>query len=164
MKTIRFRLLVASLAVLLGTVLAHSQTAADAPPPPPMGHGPGFGLGHMGFFAKQLNLTDEQRTQMKAILQKERPNIEPLMRQQHEIDLQLRQFAEGTFDAEKVQGLAAQKAQVQSQLTVAETRIHGELYQMLTPEQQSQLKQLEAEHEARMQQHMQSGQAPPEEE
>lgn len=164
MKTLRFRLLVASLAVLLATALAQSQTAADAPPPPPPGHGPGFGLGHWGFFAKQLNLTDEQRAQMKATLQKEHPTIEPLFRQDHQIDLQLRQYAEGTFDADKVQALAAQKAQIQSQITVAETRIHGELYQLLTPEQQSQLKQLEAEHEARMQQHMQSGQAPPDEE
>ena len=39
-------------------------------------------------------------------------------------------------------------------MTVAETRIHNELYQLLTPDQQSQLKQIEANHEARMQERM----------
>jgi len=58
-----------------------------------------------------------------------------------------------------VQALAAQKAQIQIQLTVQQTRIHNELYQLLTPDQQSQLKQMEAEHQARMQQRM--NQTPP---
>ena len=65
MKSIRFRLLIAAMAVMLGSVLAKSQAAADAPPPPPMhGHAHGFGAdGHgMHFMAKYLNLTDEQKT------------------------------------------------------------------------------------------------------
>jgi Spy/CpxP family protein refolding chaperone len=160
MKSIRFRLLIATMAVVLGSALAKSQTAPDAAPPPPM-HGHGYG-GHyhqMGFFSKALNLTDDQKTQMKAIMQKEHPGMKPLMLQQHVIDQQLRQYGEGNFDAAKVQALATQKAQVQVQLTVAETRIHNEMYQVLTSDQQSQLKQLEANREARMQQHM--NQAPP---
>lgn len=84
------------------------------------------------------------------------------MQQQRQFDVQLRQYVEGSFDQAKVQALATQKAQIQAQLTVQETRIHNELYQLLTTDQQSQLKQLEAKHEARMHQHM--GQAPPAEE
>ena len=38
MKSFRYRLLIAAMAVLLGSAIAKSQTAADAPPPPPM-HG-----------------------------------------------------------------------------------------------------------------------------
>ncbi len=160
MKSIRFRLLIAAMAVLLGSAIAKSQTAADAPPPPPM-HGHGYGMeGHqMGFFAKALNLTDDQKAQMKTIMQKEHPAMKPLMQQQHQIDLQLRQYVEGTFDPVKVQALAAQKAQLQVQVTVAETRIHNELYQLLTTDQRAQLKEIEAKHEARMQRHMQE--APP---
>jgi Spy/CpxP family protein refolding chaperone len=41
------------------------------------------------------------------------------------------------------------------QLTIAETQLHHQLYQLLTSDQQTQLKQLEAEREARMQQRMQ---------
>jgi len=155
MKSIRFRFLIAALAVLLGSAIAKSQTAESAPPPPPM-HGHGFGMeGHMHFLAEKLNLTDDQKTQMKAIMQKERPTMKPLMQQEHLIDQQLRQYVEGNFDQAKVQTLATQKAQIQTQRTVEETRIHNELYQILTADQKSQLKQLEADHEARMQQRMQ---------
>ena len=158
MRTIRYRLLAAAVAVLLGTALGKAQTAEDAPPPPPPGHE--FGMGHMmQFWAKKLNLTDEQQTQMKAVLQKERPNLKPLMEQERQIDTQLRQYVEGTYDAAKVQALAAQKAPIHVQLEVAHTRIMNELYQLLTPDQRSQLKQMEANREARMQQHM--GQEPP---
>lgn len=159
MKSIRSRFLIAALAVLMGSAIAKSQTA-EAPPPPPM-HYHEFGMSHMmGFMAQRLNLTDDQKTQMKAVLQKEHPNIKPLMLQQHQIDLQLRQYVEGSFDPAKVQVLAAQKAQIQAQLTVQETRIHNELYQLLTADQQSQLKQMEAKHEARMQQRMSNGEPP----
>jgi Spy/CpxP family protein refolding chaperone len=165
MKSIRFRLLVAALAVLLGSAIAKSQTAADAPPPPPM-HGHEFGMhGEMiGFLAKQLNLTDDQKAQMKAVMQKQHPVMKPLFEQQHQIDVQLRQYVEGTFDQAKVQALATQKAQVEAQITVQQTRIHNQLYQMLTADQQAKVKELEAQHEARMQQHMQQEPpAPPEE-
>jgi Spy/CpxP family protein refolding chaperone len=118
--------------------------------------------GHgMGFFAKQLNLTDDQKAQMKAVMQKAHPAMKPLMQQQHQIDLQLRQYVQGTFDQAKVQALANQKAQIQAQITVAETQVHNQLYQLLTSEQQTQLKQMEADHEARMQKRMNSMNEPP---
>jgi len=155
MKSIRFRLLIAALAVLLGTAIAKSQTANDAPPPPPMHHH--FGMeGRMGhFFAAKLNLTDDQKAQARAIWQKEAPTMKPLMQQEHQLDMQLRQYVEGTFDQAKVQAIAAQKAQLDAQMTVERARIHNEMYQILTADQKAQLQQMEADHEARMQQRMQ---------
>ena len=70
-----------------------------------------------------------------------------------------RQYVEGTYDEAKVRALAAQKSQVEVELTVAHTRVHNQMYQLLTPDQQSKLKEMEANHEARMQKHMQE--APP---
>lgn len=163
MKSFRFRLLIAALAVLMGSVVARSQSTEDtAPAPPQMHHGMAMGMHEhmMGLFAKQLNLTDDQKTQMKAVMQKEHPTMKPLMQQEHQIDLQLRQYVEGSFDQAKVETLAAQKAQIQAQLTIAQTRIHNQLYQLLTPDQQSQVKQMEAKHEARMQQRMNQAQPP----
>ena len=156
MKAIRFRLLIALLAVVMGSVIAKSQTAEDTPPPPPMhGHGMGMGMdGHLQFMAAKLNLTDDQKTQMKALMQKERPTMQPLHQQERQIEQQLRQYVEGTFDQAKVAALAGQKAQIQAQLTVEETKIHNQLYQLLTDDQKTQLKQMEANHEARMQQRM----------
>jgi len=155
-KVIRFRLLIAFLAVLMGSVIAKSQTAEDTPPPPPMhGHGMGMGMeGHMHFLAAKLNLTDDQKTQMKAIMQKEKPTMQPLHQQERQIDQQLRQYVEGNFDQAKVAALAAQKAQIQAAITVEQTRMHSELYQLLTSDQKAHLKQIEADHEARMQQRM----------
>lgn len=165
MKSISFRLLIAALAVLLGTAIAKSQTTEDTPPPPPMHmHHSDMGGGPMGrFFAAKLNLTDDQKAQAKAIWQKETPTMKPLMQQERQLDLQLRQYVEGTFDQAKVQAIASQKAQLDAQMTVERTRIHNEMYQILTADQKAQLKQLEAQHEARMQQRMQrhSDQAAP---
>lgn len=158
MKTIRYRLLVAALAVLMGSLVAHSQTT-DAAPAPPM-HGHGHGMHRMGFLSQKLNLTDDQKTQMKAIMDKEHPAMKALHAQERQVDRQLRQYVEGSFDEAKVQALAQQKAQIQVQLTVAETRIHNQMYQLLTPDQQSQLKQMQAKREARMQERM-NRQAPP---
>jgi len=156
MKSIRFRFLVAALAVMLGAAIAKSQTA-DAAAAPPM-HGHEFGMeGHkMGFFAKYLNLTDDQRAQMKAVMHKEHSTMKPLMQQVHQMDQQLKQYVEGTYDEAKVQALVSQQAQTLVQVKVQETRIHNELYQLLTPDQQAKMKEFEANHEARMQKHMQS--------
>lgn len=162
MKSFGNRLLIAALAVLLGSAIARSQTA-DAAPAPPM-HGHEYGMGeHMNFLSHQLNLTDDQKAQMKAVIEKERPAMKPLMQRQHQIDLQLRQYVEGTFDQAKVQALATQKAQIAAQLTVLETRIHNEMYQLLTADQQSQLKSIEVQHEERMKQRMQQAPANSEE-
>jgi protein CpxP len=116
--------------------------------------------GHMmEFYARFLNVTDEQKTQMKAVLQKERPALQPTMQQLHQMEQQLKQYEEGTYDEAKVQSLVAQQSQTLVQLKVNETRIHNELYQLLTPDQQSKLKEFEANRAARMQQHMQSAPA-----
>jgi protein CpxP len=167
MKSIRFRFLVAALAVMLGAAIANTQTA-DATAPPPM-HGHGYGMegheGHMmGFFAKYLDLTDAQRTQMKGVVEKEHATMKPLMQQIHQMDQQLKQYVEGTYDEAKVQALVSQQAQTLVQVKVQETRIHNELYQLLTPDQQAKMKEFEANHEARMQKHMQgAASATPEE-
>jgi len=164
MKSIRFRLLVAGLAVLLGTAIAHSQTADAAPEHPMHHHGFGMGEHRFGFFAEYLNLSDTQKAQMKSVLQKEHATMKPLFQQSHQIEQQLHEYATGTYEEAKVRALATQKAQVDVELTVQKTRIHNELFQLLTTDQQAKMKELQARREARMQKHMHDGPpAPPEE-
>jgi len=160
MKSIRFRFLVAALAVMLGAAIATAQTAgADAPPMhgQEMGmEGHGMGMGHgMGFFAKYLDLTDEQRAQMKDVMRKEHATMKPLMQQAHQLDQQLKPYVEGAYKENEVQALVSAQAQTLVQIKVQETRIHNELFQLLTPEQQAKMKEFEARREARMQEHMQ---------
>ncbi len=160
MKSTRLRFLIAALVVVIGTALANAQTSADAPPM--RGHGLEFGMGgHMGFFARELNLTDDQKAQMKDIMEKEHPTMKPLFQKERKIDRQLRAYVEGTYDPVKVRALANQKAKLEVELTVQQTRIHNEMYQLLTSDQQAKVKELEANREARMQQHMQNEPPPP---
>jgi protein CpxP len=163
MKAIRVRVLIAALAVLFGAAIAKSQTADDVPPPPPHGGEFGFG-GHMlKFFTGYLNLTEAQQAQIKTTLQKEQATIKPLMQQLHQNEQQLHQYEEGAYDDAKVRTIAAQQSQTQIELTVQKTRIHSELFQLLTPDQQAKMKEFEAKREARMQAHMNSAPpAPPE--
>jgi len=161
MKTIRFRLFVAALAVLLCGAIAKSQTA-DATAPV---HGHAFGMRSpmMGFFARYLDLSDAQRVQMKAVIQKEHAAMKPQMQQLHQMQQQLKQYEESTYDEAKVEALVAQQAQRLVQLKVQETRIHNELFQLLTADQQTKMMEFEANREARMQQRMQNPTPAPEE-
>lgn len=120
--------------------------------------------GHMmGFPFKELDLTDAQRAQVKSVMQKEHSTMKPLMQQLHAMEQQLKQYSEGTYDEAKVQALVTAQAQTLVQLKVQETRIHNEIYQLLTADQQAKLKEIEANREARMQQHKEDAPPPPEE-
>jgi Spy/CpxP family protein refolding chaperone len=164
MKSIRSRFLIAAIAVLFTTVVAnsHSQTA-EAAPPPMHGHGLGMGEHMLEFFADYLNLSDTQLAQAKAVLQKEHATLKPLLDQLHQTHQQLRQYEQGAYDETKVRALAAQESQAQIELTVQKTRIHSELFQLLTPDQQAKMKEFEANRDARMAKHMKDASAPPQE-
>ena len=163
MRSFRFRLLIAAMAVFLGTALAKAQ-AEGAAPPPMHGHGHwGYGGDMREFFAEDLNLTDAQQAQMKEVLHKEHGAMKPLMQQLHQARQQLHQYEEGTFDEAKVRALATQQAQTMIELAVQHSRTRNELFQVLTPDQQAKLKEAEARHEVRMDKHMHSdAPAPPE--
>ncbi|HXM67238.1 MAG TPA: Spy/CpxP family protein refolding chaperone [Candidatus Acidoferrum sp.] len=160
MKSIRFRFLVAALAVVLGAAISKAQTTDTTPSSAPAGHGHRHGMRGpmMDFPFKQLNLTDAQKAQVKELMQKEHSTMKPLMQQMHQMDQQIKQYSEstGTFDETKVQALVTPQAQTLVQLKVEQARIHNELYQLLTPDQQTKMKEIEANREARMQQHMHS--------
>jgi Spy/CpxP family protein refolding chaperone len=108
-----------------------------------------------------LDVTDAQRAQIKAVMQKEHASMKPLMTQLHTMHQQLKQYEEGPYDEAKVTALVTQQAQTLVQLKVQESRIHSEIYQLLTSDQQAKLKEIEANRAERMQQHMQ-GAAPAE--
>ena len=156
MRLIRSRLLIAALAVLFASMIARAQSA-EAPAAPMHAH---EGMDHMGhmleFFTDYLNLSDAQQAQIKAVLQKEHGTIRPLMHQLHQTEAQLKQYEQGGYDEAKVRALATQQAQTQIELTVQKTRIHSELFQLLTPDQQAKMKEFEANREARWQKHQQS--------
>jgi periplasmic protein CpxP/Spy len=163
MKSILSRLLIAAFAVALATA-AQSQTASDTPatpPPAPHHFAHNFaGDGGMRGYFRQLDLTDQQKAQMKTIMQKEGPAMKPLFQQLRASEQQLHQYAESTYDDAKVRGVAAQQAQIHAELAVQRTKIHNEMFQILTPEQQTKLKELEASRASRIQAHTHQAPAP----
>ena len=163
MKTIRSRFLIAAIAVFFTAVVtnSHSQTA-EAAPTPMHEHGFGHGERMLEFFTDYLGLSDAQQAQAKAILEKEHATLRPLFAQLHQTHQQFRQYEQGTYDEAKVRALAAQQSQAQIELTVQKTRIHSELFQLLTPDQQAKMKEFEANRDARMAKRIQNAPAPPE--
>lgn len=164
MKSIHSRFLIAAIAVLFTTVVAnsHSQTA-EAAPLSMHGHRFGHGEHMLEFFTDYLGLSEAQQAQAKTILQKEHATLRPLFQQLRQTHQQLRQYEQGAYDEAKVRVLAAQESQAQIELTVQKTRIHSELFQLLTPDQQAKMKEFEANRDARMAKHMKNASAAPEE-
>ena len=151
MKPLQLKVLAAALGLTLVTALAFGQAAVR---PSGFGHrGGGFGnmLGMMGDY---LDLTDAQRTQMKAILTKEKPTIQPLMQQLRQGNQQMREMEQaGTFDETKARAAAGLQVQAMTELMVQRARIKAEMVQVLTPAQKTKLAAFEARQQARFQRH-----------
>jgi periplasmic protein CpxP/Spy len=123
------------------------------------GHGPDGDFSHMlGFYTEKLDLTSAQQDQIKAIWEKEKPALQPLMEQMHQNHAAMNNLAtSGPFDEGRTRALATQNAQTMIELEVQHARIKSEMMQTLTADQKTKLQQIEAEHESRMKGHM----APP---
>jgi protein CpxP len=148
MKSTRIRILTIGAAVMLAVAAAIAQGMH--------GHGgPGGPGGDFHHMLRQLDLTSDQQTQVKAIFAKEKPAMQPLMqqmRQNHDAMKALE--AAGSFDETKTRALATQNAQTMIELQVQHARIKSEIMQILTADQKAKLAQIEANREARMKEHM----------
>jgi Spy/CpxP family protein refolding chaperone len=145
------KILSAALAVaLLGSV-------AIAQGPRPGMHGGGMFSEHsLEFFADILNLSDAQQAQIKQITTASKATMEPLFQQEMQNRKAMMQLAmSGAFDDAKAQTIAQQSAQVNSQIELEHARVISQAYQVLTAAQKTQLSQLLAKREQRMQEHMQ---------
>ena len=157
MKARQFTIVSAVLAVTLAAAMAFSQTG-----PGPGHHGMGFGARALGFYTDYLDLTDAQQAQIKDILAKEKPTIQPLMQQMAQSHRQMQQLEQAsTFDEAKVRAVATQQSQTMTELAVQKARIKSELMQVLTPDQKAKMAKFEARREARFNKHFQPGQAAP---
>src|SRR5208282_6283014 len=128
MKSARSHFLVIGATVILALAAAIAQGP----------HGPGGPFGEFHHLLKQLDLTSDQHAQVKAIWQKEKPALQPLMqqmRQNHEAMKALE--AAGPFDEAKVTALATQNSQTMIQLQVEHERMKSEIMQILTPDQKT---------------------------
>jgi protein CpxP len=138
---------VALLTITGFAILLHAQAA-----PGGEGHRWGHGRGMMmGRIARELNLTDAQKAQIKEIWQAEKPTVQPLMQQLADGRKQmLAATAKGQFDQAQVQSIATQQAQVLTQLMVERAKVESKVYALLTPEQKTKAEELRQKHLDRM--------------
>jgi protein CpxP len=156
MKRGGWKLWAAGLALTLVAAVAMSQTLKRVD----MHHR--GGMGHeMPFFALH-DLTDAQRTQIKQIFQTSKATIKPLMQQEHQSHQAMMQLITGgNFEEAKAQAIATQGAQTHVQLEVEHAKVVSQAYQVLTAEQKTELNEIMAKHEQRMQERMSEHQAAP---
>lgn len=158
MKSDRMKIVTAVLGLTLFAGAAFAQSVMRTGGPGR--HGAGFGS-MLGAFGDYLDLTDAQRTQMKAIMTKEKPTIQPLAKQLAQGNQQMRQLEEAsTFDEASARSLANQQSATMAELMFQKARIKSELMQVLTADQKTKLTAFEARQQARFQKHLQ-GQAAP---
>lgn len=161
MRSHRLRMLVLVSVVSLAGAVAFSEKVT-----PIAGHegGIGFGGRMLGFRTDYLNLTDAQRAQIRNILAKEKPTVQPLLQQLaqgHQQMLEIEQAS--SFDEAAARTLAAQQSETMAELMVQKARIKSELMQVLTPEQKAKMIQFQARQQARLQKRLQQIEAAPSE-
>jgi len=94
---------------------------------------------HMGWIARKLDLSAAQKTQIQSMIQAERPNLQPLLKQLAANHQQMLVATRGgSFDEAQVRTLANQQAQTLAELMVIRERVISKAYNtVLTPDQKT---------------------------
>jgi Spy/CpxP family protein refolding chaperone len=115
-------------------------------------HHGGWMLRHM---TKELNLTTDQQTQIKSILQAQKGKVQPLMQQLRQNRQAETANVTGNFDENQARTFANKQSQIMSDLIVEQERTKSQIYAVLTPEQRQKAQQLMQQRQQRMQERMQ---------
>lgn len=114
----------------------------------PMGGAPMLGLPRP--LAAQLNLSDAQREQIRGIMQQHRNEAEQLGQRLGAAERALHQAVQAeAFDETAIRAAAADAATARTDMAVFQGRVHADVYQVLTPEQQAKARELKAQMEQR---------------
>jgi len=151
-RTISVSFVSATVLLVAAAVVSSQQPQGPRQGPPPPGPmGPGFhgghgapggpreGFGPFGPFGRELNLTDDQKAQMKKIGDSFRESDKALfdqLRTLHESELDP---MSGTFDEGAVRSAAEARAKIQVELEVSHAKMMSQIFGLLTAEQKAQL-------------------------
>jgi len=124
-------------ALLVAASLAFSQNPQG---PPPGGFGGGMGPGFpFGPMARDLNLTDAQKTQIKTISDSFRESEKGLRDQLRTIRESQTDPLTGTFDEAAVRAAAEASAKIEVELQVSRAKMMSQIGAVLTAEQKATL-------------------------
>jgi Spy/CpxP family protein refolding chaperone len=137
MKTKFLIPVVAAGVIASGLFIARAQTSDRQDGP--------FGRGHiMARIARRLQLTSDQRTQIKAILVAEKEPLVSDFSRWHESRVQLRAAIQSSGASEaSVRTASANVAAVEADLAVERLKLHNQISPLLTAEQKEKLGEME---------------------
>ena len=151
-KKISISILSGALLLVAAAVVSSQQPQGPRPGPPPQGPmGPGFrggpggpggpreGFGPFGPFGRELNLTDDQKAQMKKIGDGFRESDKTLFDQMHALHEKQGDPMSGTFDEAAVRAAAEARAKIQIELEVSHAKMMSQIFGLLTADQKAQL-------------------------
>jgi protein CpxP len=120
--------------------------------------GKGFaGKGFERMFGK-LNLSDEQKSQVKAILEDSKTRVRPLMESLKTNHEQIENLGtDGVFNEAQVDQIAAAQADVTKQLVIEKEKTKAQIFAVLTPEQRTQAAEMKARFKERFKDRFKKG-------
>lgn len=136
-------------AILLMAALAAFSQGPDRPRRGFPG-GPGGPRDGIGFLARDLNLTPDQKTQIKKITDSFAESTKSLRDQLKTLHQSEPDPFSGTFDEATVRAAAEARAKVDIELSVARAQLMSQIAAVLTPEQKAQLAAKRAESAQRL--------------
>jgi Spy/CpxP family protein refolding chaperone len=145
-----------ALIAVVAALAAASAWAQEEGSEPMHHHIHGGFMGHeIGLPLHELNLSEDQRSQIHQILKSEHANLKPLIEQEMRSHQQLIQLVTGgNFDQAKAMAIAAQESQTHVQLEVEHAKIASQIYQLLNTEQKAKVAEIIEKHQQRMEQHL----------
>ncbi len=143
--------------VAIAIGVAHAQPPAATPGGMMMGRGMmgGRGLAALRMGLAQLNLTDQQKQQVRGIVQGHREQLRAFAAQARQARVALGDAVAGGADEATIRARAADLAKVQADLAVFGAQVRKEVMGVLTPEQQAKAKELRQQRQDRMQKWLQ---------
>jgi periplasmic protein CpxP/Spy len=130
---------------LAGTALAGAADATTSTPPSAPGPQGWHHRGGEGHLLRQLGLSDQQKSQIKAIMAAAHPEMQNLHEQMHANSLTLRNTKPTDPNYASIVSQASQThGSLSAQAMAQHAQVRAQVFKVLTPAQQTQLAALEA--------------------
>jgi len=126
-------------------VAAMFAIGADAQGVRPRGGRPGMGPGgqrgaEVQQFFRDLDLTEEQKSEMRSLRERSREESQPILQQLRELQKERRQLIQSnTFNEDAARNLVNRESELRSALSLNRTANQHAVYNLLTPEQKAKL-------------------------
>lgn len=133
------------LAVPFSTLAAPPAEGDFGDQPPPMGKPHQFDSGELPPHLQSLNLSPDQHAKITALLKEREPALQEKARSGWKTHNDLRNLAlSDNYTTEKARVFSEAGARIMAEVTLLHASLDNAIYQILTPEQRQQFKQLPA--------------------